>query len=93
MLKDLNLLYDVIRFKEKFYRTPWAHLSEAVPGTLRLVPQSERQGELEADYEAMAPMIYGERPSFPELVGYLSELEGQINHPPQNLSENIGLDD
>lgn len=92
-LEDLNLLYDVIRFKEKFYRTPWAHLSEAVPGTLRLVPQSERREELEADYEAMAPMIYGERPSFSELVEYLSELEEQINYPPQNLSEDIGFDD
>lgn len=74
-----DLLADVVTFKEKFYRTPWAHLPEAVPGTLRLVPPGSRTPELEADYDAMRPMIFGARPPLGDILSYLADLEGRIN--------------
>lgn len=74
-----GLLAHVVAFKEKFYRTPWAKLAEAKPGTLRLSPQKARLSELQADYDAMRPMIFGEVPAFDDVVAYMAELETRIN--------------
>ena len=76
---DAGLLARVVEFKEKFYRTPWARLAEARPGTLRLVPPASRVPELAADYAAMRPMLFGEFPSLGEIVAYLGGLEERIN--------------
>ena len=78
-LEDTALLARVVEFKEKFYRTPWARLSAACPGSLRLVPPEFRVGELEADYRSMAPMLFGEYPTFEEIVRYMGDLEERIN--------------
>ena len=74
-----ELLARVVAFKEKFYRTPWSKLADAKPGTLKLAPQPERMGELEADYDAMRPMIFGEAPAFGDVVETMRELERLIN--------------
>lgn len=78
-LKSPELLAHVVAFKEKFYRTPWARLSEAKPGTLKLSPQPERRGELKADYDAMRDMLFGEVPDFNDIVCYIKRLESEIN--------------
>ncbi len=78
-LSQSGLLADVVRFKEKFYRTPWAKLAAAQPGTLRLIPPASRTPELEADYAAMRQMLFGEYPTLEEVIAYLGELEGRIN--------------
>lgn len=78
-LSQLELLARVVRFKEKFYRTPWAKLADAKPGTLRLAPPESRMGELESDYASMHPMLFGEYPDFEEIIGYMVELEATIN--------------
>ena len=78
-LLQLDLLARVVEFKEKFYRTPWAKLSDAKPGTLKLVPPASRMKELEADYISMRPMLFGKYPSFSEIIQYMSELELRIN--------------
>ena len=74
-----GLLEQVVRFKEKFYRTPWAKLADAKPGTLRLAPPKGRLDELAADYASMRPMLFGGYPSIDELVAYMAELEETIN--------------
>ena len=74
-----ELLARVVAFKEKFYRTPWSRLANAKPGTLKLAPQPERMGELEADYDAMRPMIFGEAPAFDDIVEAMRKLESLIN--------------
>lgn len=74
-----ELLAKAVAFKEKFYRTPWSKLSEAELGTLKLSPQPERLSELEADYDSMRPMIFGEVPSFEEIIAFMGELESRIN--------------
>lgn len=73
------LLERVVEFKERFYRTPWARLSEAKPGSLCLVPPAGRQVELRRDYAAMRPMLFGKCPSFDEVIAYTAELEQRIN--------------
>lgn len=75
-----ELLAKVVAFKEKFYRTPWSKLPDAKPGTLKLSPQPERLAELEADYESMRPMIFGDAPAFEEIIAVIGELENQINN-------------
>lgn len=75
----LDLLRRVVAFKEKFYRTPWAHLDLAVPGTLKLVPPGYRLAELSDDYDVMQEMFTGSFPSFTEIIKYLAILEDEIN--------------
>lgn len=79
-LDQIDLLERVVRFKEKFYRTPWARLSEAKVGTLRLRPQESRLGELESDYKSMRDMLFGDVPGFEEILSQIASLEGEINH-------------
>lgn len=74
-----ELLAKVVMFKEKFYRTPWSKLPDAKPGTLKLSPQPERLAELEADYKSMRPMIFGDVPTFKEIVAFMDVLENRIN--------------
>ena len=74
-----GLLEQDVRFKEKFYRTPWAKLADARPGTLRLAPTKGRLDELAADYASMRPMLFGSYPSIDEIVAYMLDLEETIN--------------
>ena len=83
-LADTKLLSRVVEFKEKFYRTPWAHLSEARPGTIRLVPPKYRLDALESDYRTMAPMLFGEQPAFREIMRFIGKLEDKINAVPSS---------
>ncbi|MDO4806711.1 MAG: nucleotidyl transferase AbiEii/AbiGii toxin family protein [Coriobacteriales bacterium] len=78
-LLHAELLEKVVAFKEKFYRTPWARLSEAKLGTLKLAPQANRLTELDSDYRSMRSMIFGSAPRFDEVVSYMHELETIIN--------------
>lgn len=57
-LADLNLLQNVVEFKQKFYPRTWAKYEEAVPGTLKLLPPEFRLDSLEKDYKAMQNMIF-----------------------------------
>ena len=77
--RQLGLLEQVVRFKEKLYRTPWAKLADARPGTLRLAPPKGRLDELAADYASMRPMLFGSYPSIDEIVAYMLDLEETIN--------------
>jgi hypothetical protein len=78
-LADTGLLADVVAFKQRFYRRAWARYELAVRGTLRLVPGEETLKALEADYRAMAHMIFGQTPAFAEIVAQLRALEAEIN--------------
>jgi len=52
----------------------------ATPGTFRLVPPTERYAALKADYRAMQDnMVFGESPSFEEMMAVLGEVEGKLN--------------
>ena len=78
-LADLNLLQNVVEFKQKFYPRTWAKYEEAVPGTLKLLPPEFRLDSLEKDYKAMQNMIFDKYISFDEIIDILENLEKEIN--------------
>jgi len=78
-LADLELLEQVVDFKQRFYHSGWANYETAMPSTFKLIPPEERIKELEQDYDAMHNMIYGDYPSFESLITVLRDLETAIN--------------
>ena len=78
-LADLALLEDVVAFKQRFYRRPWAHYDEAKPGTFRLMPSGHILAAVEKDYVQMRNMIFGRYPEFGEIMKTLRTLEAEIN--------------
>jgi hypothetical protein len=78
-LGQLDLLSEVVNFKMKFYRCPWAKYEEAKPGTLRLLPPNDNLSALKRDYESMQEMLFGSVPSFDEIMEGLNTIEAEIN--------------
>ncbi|WP_413853895.1 nucleotidyl transferase AbiEii/AbiGii toxin family protein [Candidatus Ruminimicrobium bovinum] len=76
---DLDLLKEVVSFKSRFYPRGWAKYNEAVPGTIKLVPAEHNLKVLSNDYDNMKDMIYGEIPSWDEILDYIAVLEREIN--------------
>ena len=80
-IKDINLLKDVLRIKETFYRSGYSNYDHCLKGGLRLVPETELLGALRLDYQAMldAQMFYGIHLPFNDIVDRLTLLESEIN--------------
>jgi hypothetical protein len=78
-LSDLELLREVVAFKQRFYPSAWAQYELAKPGTFKLLPPNERFAELQRDYQAMQNMIFEKHQAFEEVVDALSYLEKEIN--------------
>ncbi len=78
-LVNLVLMEDVVAFKQRFYRRPWAQYELARPGTFRLMPSGHVLAAVEKDYAQMRSMIFGRYPSFDEIIEALRTLEAEIN--------------
>jgi len=78
-LNDLNLLRDVVIFKQKFYMSAWAKYEDAKVGSFKILPPSYRYKELMADYASMRSMIFDKYLEFDEIISILEKLEKQIN--------------
>lgn len=78
-LRDLQLLADVVQFKQRFYRCPWAKYEDAKPSTFRLLPSLESSKELMNDYRSMHEMFFKTPPAWKEIMASLSRLESEIN--------------
>lgn len=78
-LANLDLLRDVVEFKQRFYPRSWARYELAVPGTLKLVPEAHVMATVRTDYRAMENMIFGHFPSIDEIMMVLQALENEIN--------------
>ncbi len=76
---DEQLMIQVVNFKIKFYPRTWARYEDVLSKKIKLVPESYRLDELEKDYLSMAEMIYGDYPSFNELIDVIATLEEEIN--------------
>ena len=61
------------------FRQAWKRFEEAVPGTVRIVPQDTLRGAIETDFEAMQGMILGEAPRFDWVMEQLRIAEDAIN--------------
>ncbi len=78
-LSDNDLLERVVKFKDKFYRCPWARYDLAKRGTMKLLPPDYNMVKLRFDYEHMQNMIFGSKPSFDEIMKAVAQLEEEIN--------------
>ena len=78
-LQDLDLLAAVVKHKQTFYASAWAHYPLARPGTFKLAPAELRVRALRQDYREMAVMIFGEPPSFEQIIETLVALEDEVN--------------
>ncbi len=76
---DLELLERVVRFKERFYPAGNAHYDLAKPGTMRLLPPEDCMDSLRVDYEHMKNMLFGDVPTFEQIIQCMQTMEKEIN--------------
>ena len=77
--QDLDLLRQVVAFKDRFYPAGSAHYELAKPGTMRLMPPDDCLPALRTDYEHMKNMIFGEKPEFEEILNTTNKISSDIN--------------
>ena len=80
-LADLNLLQEVVDFKDKYYHRGWARYDLAYPGSMKLVPPIRVQNVLRKDYREMHNMFFSQPPTFDEIMDSIQKLEHEINQP------------
>ena len=78
-VSNVELAADVRRYTKQLFNRGWMKLDEAVPGTLRLVPEGDFKQALMRDYQAMQGMMLGDIPTFGEIVDSISALEADVN--------------
>lgn len=78
--QDLTILKEVASFKSTFYPRKWAKYEEACPGTMKLLPSDTNLKIFEDDYKKMERMIYGEIPSWSEIIKCMKKLEKEITN-------------
>ena len=76
---DTHLLDAVRTHNLVAFRQAWKRFEEAVPGSLRLVPQAELRTAVERDYRAMQGMILGEAPDIGWVTDQLRVAEAAVN--------------
>ena len=78
-LSNIDLLHAVRDHNLIAFRQAWKRFDQAVPGSVRLVPQSELRAVIERDYGAMHGMILGEVPEFAWVMDQLQRAQASIN--------------
>ena len=78
-LEQINLLKNVVDFKKRFYPCGWARYDLAVPETIQLMPSEYNREFLRNDYKKMESMIFGDYPTWDEILEYLQILENKIH--------------
>ena len=78
-LSNIDLLDAVRNHNLIAFPQVWKRFEEAVPGSVRLVPQAKLRTVIEGDYEAMEGMILGEAPTFGWVMEQLQHAETVIN--------------
>ena len=78
-LSNTDLLDAVREHNLIAFRQAWKRFEEAVPGSVRLIPQPELRAVIERDYRAMQGMILGEIPDFEWIMEQLERAESVIN--------------
>jgi hypothetical protein len=78
-LADKAQCLRVVDWKSRVFARSWARYDLAAPGTFRLVPPAQRQGDLAQDYATMRPMFMTEPPPFAELMRILAQAEATLN--------------
>ena len=74
-----ELLEKDIVFKQKFYYAKSAHYESATLSEISLIPAEHILDALRSDYAAMRNMIYGDYPTFEEILDCLKKLEEEVH--------------
>ena len=77
-LSSIDLLKDVVDFKQRFYPRGWARYDEAREGILHLSPKEYQLSELKKDYDKMHEMIFGDVPEWDDILSGIKQLEEEI---------------
>ena len=78
-LANKELFADVREHGRISFPSAWRRYDQAVPGSLRLVPQDALRAVLEKDFEAMQGMMFGDIPSFDWVTSQIEIAEQAIN--------------
>ena len=78
-LCNVDLLEEVRDHNLLMFRQAWKRFDEAVPESVRLVPQPGLRAVIERDYRAMEGMILGETPEFGWVMEQIQRAETAIN--------------
>lgn len=80
-INNRELFEDVVRHKQVFFNAAYANYEACLDNELRLIPGDDAIAELRTDYEKMlgAGMIYGEPPSFDDIIAGIREIEREAN--------------
>ena len=78
-LSDTSLLADARNHNAIAFRQAWKRLEEAVPGSLRLLPQPEPLAIIERDYAEMQRMMFGDLPDFGWIMEQIGQAEAAVN--------------
>ena len=80
-IADRQLLEDVVKHKNIFFRASYTNYEACLTGNFRLIPGKALLDALRVDYETMIAdgMFEGDPPSFDWIVGRLEKLKKQIN--------------
>lgn len=63
-----------------FFRRSREAQTSFKPGSIRLVPDADRIGLWQRDYDALREsMFFGEAPPFEELIAAVSDFQGRFN--------------
>lgn len=77
--KHLDVLLKAADFKAKFYYSPQSHYENIKKGMITLVPNNKIIKTLQEDYGKMQEMLFGNIPSFDQILNVLRKLEKEIN--------------
>lgn len=80
-IPDLQLLQDVVKHKNVFFRASYTNYEACLSGGLRLIPATPLLQALRVDYEKMIAdgMFDGEPPTFDWIIARLDKLAKEIN--------------
>jgi len=83
-LAETRLGEDCARHARLFFFSADYDLENAVPGRFSICPTDEMKPALQRDYRAMEGMIFGDVPTYDELLEALSGLEITLNRGEAN---------
>jgi len=80
-LNHIDLLADVVLYKNTFYYAGYAKYDECLIGKLNLIPNTAGVTALESDYQQMIDqgMFFRQPPTFEEIMEHLATLQNEIN--------------
>jgi len=79
-IKEIELMRNVMQFKQLIYPQKWASDDDLLPGSFSLVPPEHMMKDLLADYAEMDEMFFYDAPDWEEIMTSVADIEVKINN-------------